>query len=58
VFAVDPEFERSESGLKNYTTGSVKEGVGAGGAMMAAILKGVDVGDIRRKTEDICRHML
>jgi len=58
VFAVDPEFEKSESGLKNYTTGSVKEGVGAGGAMMAAILKGVDVVDIRRKTEDICGRML
>ena len=52
VFAVDPGFERSESGLKNYTTGAVKEGVGAGGAMMAAVLKDVDVADIRRRIED------
>jgi len=55
IFAVDPQFEKSQSdGLKNYLKGSVKEGVGAGGAMMASILKGVSVDDIRMKTEQFC----
>jgi uncharacterized protein (TIGR00303 family) len=58
VFAVDPSFEKSEiKGLKNYLNGSVKEGVGAGGAMMAAMLKGVSMDDIRRRTEDLCREI-
>jgi uncharacterized protein (TIGR00303 family) len=55
VFAVDPKFQKSDnSGLQNYVTGSVKEGVGAGGAMMAAILKGVSVEEIRQRTEELC----
>lgn len=55
IYAVDPHFERcNDPGLKSYTTGSVKEGVGAGGAMMAALLKGVSLDDIRLKTEDLC----
>jgi uncharacterized protein (TIGR00303 family) len=58
VFAVDPAFEKSTNpGLKSYTTGFVKEGAGAGGAMMAAILKGVPVDAIVRKTEDICKDI-
>ena len=55
IFAVDPEFEKSPvAGLKCYVDGSVKEGVGAGGAMMAAILKDIPMGDIRLKIEDLC----
>lgn len=55
IFAVDPHFERcNNQGLKSYIEGSVKEGVGAGGAMMAALLKGVSIGDIRIKTEELC----
>ncbi|MGC9517686.1 MAG: nicotinate mononucleotide-dependent phosphoribosyltransferase CobT [Methanomicrobiales archaeon] len=55
VFAVDPEFEKANNnGLKNYLSGSVKEGVGAGGAMMHAILNGASVEDIRIKTEELC----
>lgn len=55
IFAVDPHFEKcSNQGLKSYINGSVKEGVGAGGAMMAAMLKGVTVDDIRIETENLC----
>jgi len=55
IFAVDPEFEKSSvEGLKSYLDGSVKEGVGAGGAMMAALLKDVPMDNIRLKIEDLC----
>ena len=55
IFAVDPEFEKSPvEGLKSYLDGSVKEGVGAGGAMMAALLKDVPMTNIRLKIEDLC----
>jgi len=55
IFAVDPEFEKSSvAGLKSYLGGSVKEGVGAGGAMMAALLKDVPMDNIRLKIEDLC----
>ena len=58
IFAVDPSFEKSEAeGLINYTKGSVKEGVGAGGAMLAAFLKGVPIEDIRIRTEELCRDI-
>ena len=58
VFAMDPEFEKSSvAGLKGYLNGSVKEGVGAGGAMMAAALKGVDMDDIRIKIEALCNEI-
>jgi uncharacterized protein (TIGR00303 family) len=54
IFALDPGFERSENeGLKNYITGSVKEGVGAGGALLAALLKDVSMDDIRKRIEDL-----
>jgi len=58
IYAVDPEFEKStHEGLRNYIKGSVKEGVGAGGAMMAAILKDVPVEEIRMNIEDLCFKM-
>ena len=58
IYAVDPHFEKSQNeGLRNYLKGSVKEGVGAGGAMMAAILKGVPIDDIRTRTEELCREL-
>lgn len=58
IFAVDPGFEKSEnSGLKNYVKGVVKEGVGAGGAMLAANLKGVSIDEIRIRTEDLCKEI-
>jgi uncharacterized protein (TIGR00303 family) len=58
VFSVDPEFQKCDNqGLKNYLKGSVKEGVGAGGAMQAAVLKGVTIDAIRRRTEQLCREI-
>ncbi len=58
IFAVDPHFEKCDNqGLKNYIDGSVKEGVGAGGAMMAALLKGVSIDAIRVKTEELCEKI-
>jgi uncharacterized protein (TIGR00303 family) len=58
IFAVDPFFEKSETeGLISYTKGSVKEGVGAGGAMFAAILKGISIDDIRNRTEELCKEI-
>lgn len=58
IFAVDPYFEKSNSeGLINYTRGSVKEGVGAGGAMFAALLKGFTIDEIRNKTEQLCKEI-
>jgi uncharacterized protein (TIGR00303 family) len=58
IIAVDPKFEKSNTeGLINYTRGSVKEGVGAGGAMLAAILKGINIEEIRIKTEELCKDI-
>ncbi|NYT18564.1 MAG: TIGR00303 family protein [Methanobacteriales archaeon] len=55
IFAVDPFFEKSENdGLKNYLNGSVKEGVGAGGAMLAALLRGLPMNDVRARIEKLC----
>lgn len=58
IYAVDPHFEKCVNpGLKNYINGSVKEGVGAGGAMLAALLKGVSMDEIRGKTEELCEKI-
>ena len=58
IFALDPEFEKSSvKGLKNYLNGSVKEGVGAGGAMMVAIQKGKNLDEIRLKIEKFCKEI-
>ncbi|MDR2623296.1 MAG: TIGR00303 family protein [Methanobrevibacter sp.] len=54
VNVVDPYFERSENeGLKNYLKGFVKEGVGAGGAILMALLLGYSIDDVREKIEEI-----
>ena len=56
VHVVDPRFEESEhEGLKNYLTGFVKEGVGAGGAMFTALVLGSSVEKLRRKIEKVCK---
>ena len=58
ILAVDPEFEKSNNnGLKSYVSGSVKEGVGAGGAMLAALLNGASIDEIRIKTEELCEKI-
>ncbi|MDR1819623.1 MAG: TIGR00303 family protein [Methanobrevibacter sp.] len=54
VNVVDPYFEKSENkGLNNYLKGFVKEGAGAGGAMLTALLLGYSIDDIRKKIEEV-----
>ena len=56
VNIVDPRFEDSEhEGLKNYLTGFVKEGAGAGGAMFSALVLGNSVEKLRKKIEKVCK---
>ena len=56
VNVVDPRFEDSNhEGLKNYLTGFVKEGVGAGGMMFTALVLGSSVEELREKIEKVCR---
>ena len=56
VNIVDPRFEESEhEGLKNYLTGFVKEGAGAGGAMFSALVLGNSVEKLRKKIEQVCK---
>ena len=55
IHVVDPHFEKSPiEGLKNYLKGYVKEGVGAGGSMLMALLLGHSINSIREKIEEIC----
>lgn len=54
IFSADPEFEKSENpGLQVYTKGSVKEGVGAGGAIFLALLQGATTQEIRKNIEKL-----
>ena len=56
VNVVDPGFEDSEhEGLKNYLTGFVKEGAGAGGAMFTALVLGNSVEKLRNRIEKVCK---
>ena len=55
IHVVNPYFEKSSlQGLKNYLKGYVKEGVGAGGSMLMALLLGYSIESIRAKIEEIC----
>jgi uncharacterized protein (TIGR00303 family) len=57
LFASNPHFEESTNeGLKTYANGSAKEGVGAGGAIMAALLQGITVEEIREEVESILEN--
>ena len=50
------EFEKSENeGLARYTKGSIKEGVGAGGAILYALLNGKTADEYRAKVEEIAK---
>ena len=53
VLVIDPKLENSViDGLKSYSQGFVKEGAGAGGAMISAILKtGINSEKLLEKTE-------
>lgn len=56
LHVVDPNFEESEhEGLKNYLTGFVKEGAGAGGCMFTALVRGNSVEKLRKKIEKVCK---
>jgi len=56
IYAVNPEFEKSTNlGLRNYLKGFVKEGVGAGGSMLMALLLGHSIEDLREKMEEILK---
>ncbi len=52
LFASNPHFEKSTNeGLKTYATGSAKEGVGAGGVLMHALLKGISLDVLIKEIE-------
>jgi uncharacterized protein (TIGR00303 family) len=54
AFAADPGFGNSRlRGLRMYEKGEVKEGVGAGGAMLAAAMMGFSQYEFREKTEEV-----
>jgi len=58
IFAMDPDFGKSSvPGLQSYLNGSVKEGVGAGGALLIASLNDIEINDIRAKIEDLCNKI-
>ncbi|BAW30788.1 MAG TPA: TIGR00303 family protein [Methanothermobacter sp.] len=58
IYAVDPGFEKAtHRGLHGYLTGSVKEGVGAGGMLLAALLKGVSMDTIRDRIDELCHRL-
>ena len=55
---VDPEFEKSnDPGLNLYVDGFVKEGAGAGGALLMTLLRGSSKETIRKQIEEICKDM-
>lgn len=54
VYAADPKMENSSNpGLASFAKGSVKEGVGAGGSVLYAYLKGVTPEEYLQKLEEI-----
>lgn len=58
AYAADPGFGDSRFlGLRMYETGDVKEGVGAGGAMLAAEMCGFSQKEFREKVEEVCENI-
>ena len=54
AFTADPGFGNSKlQGLRMYEKGEVKEGVGAGGSMLAAAMMGFSQDEFRNKTEEV-----
>ena len=54
AFIADPGFGNSRfKGLRMYERGEVKEGVGAGGAMLAAAMMGFSQKEFRERTEEV-----
>lgn len=59
VYSADPEFEKSSNnGLVRYTQGSIKEGVGAGGAILYALVNGITADEYRAKVEEIAQEQM
>ncbi|TRZ92346.1 MAG: TIGR00303 family protein [Methanosarcinales archaeon] len=57
-YIADPGFSNSDiAGLRMYEKGEVKEGVGAGGAMLAAAMQGYSQKEFREKTEEVYRSL-
>ncbi len=57
-YIADPGFRQSAiAGLRMYEKGEVKEGVGAGGAMLAAAMFGFSQKVFREKTEEVYRSV-
>ena len=55
----DPGFNKSRyKGLRMYESGVIKEGVGAGGAMFLAGLKGISQKEFREQVELVCDQVL
>jgi len=58
AFAADPGFGSSRlQGLRMYEKGEVKEGVGAGGAMLADAILGFSQKEFKEKTEEVYRSV-
>ncbi len=54
TFSAYPDFSSSSiDALKKYESGEVKEGVGAGGAMALACIRGYSQNDFRVQTEAV-----
>ena len=54
VYAADPKMENSSNpGLAAFAQGSVKEGVGAGGSVLYAYLKGITPEEYLAKLEEL-----
>ena len=59
MYCSNPGFEKSGfKGLQRYVVGDVKEGVGAGGALYLAYLKGISQDEVRQEIENICNKLL
>lgn len=55
INVVDPKFETTNhGGLKNYLTGFVKEGAGAGGAMYMSLMEGKNINEILNAIVKTC----
>ncbi len=58
TFSAYPDFSRSSiRGLRQYESGEVKEGVGAGGAMALACMRGHSQNAFRKKTEAVIHRI-
>jgi NaMN:DMB phosphoribosyltransferase len=58
AFSADPGFSKSSvDALQKYEQGEVKEGVGAGGAMTLAYIRGYSQEAYRREVEAVIKRL-